>query len=155
MITTKVLPVDVAEVESLPSEIENLLIPNPISSKQRFSNEVVKEVYDACVGKITSLTLLRYARSQWEERWKLQCRMDYLTEMREKLKSSKDGNWINVRKFNDKVVLSYKTISMAKKTVSFLDRHMRAHTMNGINFLESLCRRQNDVIGFLGDSKQR
>ena len=75
--------------------------------------------------KITSLTLPRYARSQPEERWKLLCRMDDLAEMREKRKSSKDGNWINVRKFtDDKVALSYKTISMAKKTVSFLDRHI-------------------------------
>ena len=64
----------------------------------------------------------------------------------------------------------------AKKTVSFVDRHitkyqdfmadlderksvlqettnMRAHTMNGIKFLDSLSRRKNDVIGFLGKLK--
>ena len=154
-----------------------LLIPKPISKKQRFCNEVVREVYEACVGKITSLTLLTYARSQREERWQLQSQMNDLTEMREKLRSSKDGNWINARKFTDeKVSLSYKTISMAKKTVAFLDGHigkhqafladlgqrkstlqqktnMRAHTLNGIKFLEILGRQQKDVIGFLGGLK--
>ena len=90
-----------------------------------------------------------------------------LAEMREKLKSSNGGNWINVRKFSDKVAYRIRP-SVCLRRLSILDRHiakyqdfvadlgerksalqktkMRAHTMNGIKFLESLFRRKNDVI---------
>ena len=56
--------------------------------------------------------------------------MDDLAEMREKLKSSKDGNWINVRKFTDDKV-SYKTISMAKKTVFLRQAHNQVPRFHG------------------------
>ena len=104
--------VPAVDLGSMPDDIKLLLVPNPISSKQRYTNAVVHEIFASCCGKMTSLTLLTYIRNQKEERHRLSTRMLDLEEVRQKVSSSKDGNWINVRKHGDaKVATTYRTIS--------------------------------------------
>ena len=77
---------DVVDVDTMPTEIRNLVIPNP--------KDVL--IYSACAGHITSLTLFAYIK----DRYRLHSKM-CLEEVQEKLRSSKDRHWINLKKHGD------------------------------------------------------
>ena len=66
VIEAEVPVVDVVDVDTMPTEIRNLVIPNPVNAKQQYANNVLHEIYSACAEvdrKLVSLQLLQVVKN--------------------------------------------------------------------------------------------
>ena len=159
----------------IPNEVKELLIANPLNDTQVYKNKVVNDIYHQCNGKVRTLTLLKYIRGQRESRFKLENSLTGLELMQSRYYTSKDGHWMNSRKFTDDgFVLTTKCVNRVVKTVEWLDNminnyetgisylkkkkedilnkgDLKEHHRNESVFLDELAERKEAVLSFLGN----
>ena len=159
--------------DEYPNEISLLMVEHPINEKQRYGNQVVRDIYAECGGKVRSLTLLTFIRDQRESRFQLEKRLPSLKDLKELYQTSKDGNWINVRKFcAEEFVVRHKCISRVRSSISWVEKKIeklekdicdlgerksrvcmgdpKAHHQNELKFLDRLKQQRLESLSFLG-----
>ena len=127
-----------------------MLLPNPVSKKQEYFNDVTNKLYEDCYSLMVPDAFIRYICSQRESRWQLQKKFDVFLNFKEQIKTSADGNFSNIRKFSaEKVQINAKTICQAKNAVELLNEKIsnaRGFEEEINNFRIQLYNRQHEVV---------
>jgi hypothetical protein len=98
-----------------------LLIPNPITEKHKFYNELLYELFNDSYELMTHDAFILYVTGQRQSRWKIKQRLDSMRLYEIKLAESKDGHWQNIRKYvGDQVMLTSKDMKPAERCVEFM-----------------------------------
>ncbi|CAB4016594.1 uncharacterized protein LOC110249849 [Paramuricea clavata] len=98
-----------------------LLIPNPITEKHKFYNELLYELFNDSYELMTHDAFILYVTGQRQSRWKIKQRLDSMRLYKIKLAESKDGHWQNIRKYvGDQVMLTSKDRKPAERCVEFM-----------------------------------
>ena len=99
-----------------------MLLPNPVSKKQEYFNDVTNELYEDCYYLMVPDAFIRYVCSQRESRWQLQKKFDVFLTFKEQIKTSADGNCSTIRTFSaEKVQINAKIICQENNTVELLN----------------------------------
>jgi len=79
--------------------VEALMIPNPQSDKYKHFNGTVEKLFDSSYSLMDINAFLSYCKSQRQLRWNLYSAFSEFDKIETLSLNSKDGHWINVRKF--------------------------------------------------------
>lgn len=108
-----------------PQEIQDLLIPNPLSGKLEFWNKVLESIYNDVAGLISTQQIKIYILEQRISRWNVHHEILSFSEKVNRLvydKENEDGNAKNVQKFiSDKVSIKKGDLSKCKMAVALLN----------------------------------
>eukprot|EP00794_Sanderia_malayensis_P001531 gene1531-1694_t len=112
---------DKAKLQKLPDAIaERLLIPNPLTEKHKFFNEILIEIFRESYEMMSVESFTRYVISQRETRWRLKITSDKIKSYEAKLADSPDDHWQNVRNYTSQTVLTHKDLKIAEQSEAFV-----------------------------------
>ena len=98
-----------------------LLIPNPITEKHKFYNELLYELFNDSYELMTHDAFILYVTGQRQSQSKIKQRLDSMRLYKIGLTESKDGHWQNMRKYvGDQVMLTSKDMKPAERCVEFM-----------------------------------
>ena len=84
---------------SVPKELKDLVIPEPLTDQLKFYNNLTQELYTSCYGAVSTLQFREYLLSQCIVRWRIKMSVEKIQKKFENLCFSNDGNAINIRKY--------------------------------------------------------
>ena len=105
---------------SVPKELKDLVIPEPLTDHLKFYNNLTQELYTSCYGAVSTLQFREYLLSQRIVRWRIKMSVEKIQKKFENLCSSNDGNAINIRKYTAEEV-SQATSKDCKRVENSID----------------------------------
>ena len=74
-------------------------MPNPLIDKHVFYNEAVEELFNSSVSLMDINSFKSYVLAQRQLRWEIKCAVENIENLIVKYRDSKDGIWVNCRRF--------------------------------------------------------